>query len=184
VAKLSFAAYAKHRGVSPAAVTRAVQSGRIQAEKDPATGRRVIDSDAADAAWASNSDESKAIGARAAGAGAAGAAGAAGTPPGDSEATASASYTLSRAKRERFNAEFARLKYEQALGSLVLAADVRKQAFAAARVIREALLNLPDRLAAPLAGETDPRRVHQMLKTELTQILQELADDPLRTSSI
>lgn len=172
MAKLNFAAYAKHRGVSAGAVTRAVQSGRIPTEIDLKSGRRVIDSDLADAAWSANSDESKAIGARAAGALNAG------SEPNDDddESIIGANYTLARAKREGYNAELARLKYEQALGSLVLADDVKKAAFAAARVIREGILNIPDRLAAPLAGEMDPRRVHELLKTELTRVLRELAD--------
>jgi hypothetical protein len=38
------------------------------------------------------------------------------------------------------------------------------------------MLNIPDRLAALLAAETDPARVHELLTTEIRRALQEFAD--------
>jgi len=37
-------------------------------------------------------------------------------------------------------------------------------------------LNIPDRLAAVLAAETDPSRVHDALVTEIRKVLVEFAD--------
>lgn len=178
--KMSFADYARHRGVSPAAVTRAVQKGRIASEFDPATHRQVIDSESADAAWVANSDSSKLIGAMAA-------AGTGGLPEPSRElsgeesepsdhASAAQSYSVSRAHREFYQARLARLNYEQKLGTLVAASEVSKQAFTAARIVREGITNIPDRLAAQLAGETEPRVVHKLLADELARVLSELAD--------
>jgi metal-dependent amidase/aminoacylase/carboxypeptidase family protein len=44
------------------------------------------------------------------------------------------------------------------------------------RVVRDALLNIPERLAAMLASEGDERRVHQILATEIRAAMEELTD--------
>jgi hypothetical protein len=45
-----------------------------------------------------------------------------------------------------------------------------------ARKTRDALLAVPDRIAALLAAETDPARVHAVLSNELKQALHGIAD--------
>jgi len=82
----------------------------------------------------------------------------------------------SKAKREAFMAELARLEYEQKAGSLVPIEDVKKQAFKMARIVRDSLLNIPDRLAAELAAETNQFRVHTRLTEELRKALEELGN--------
>jgi len=41
--------------------------------------------------------------------------------------------------------------------------------------VRDSLLNIPDRLAATLAAETDADNVHQTLTVEIRKALDELA---------
>lgn len=61
-------------------------------------------------------------------------------------------------------------------GRLVDVEKAAKEAFEAARVIREALLNLPARLAGPLAAEPDPTRVHIALDAAIREALATSAD--------
>ena len=82
----------------------------------------------------------------------------------------------SRARREHYQAELAKLQVTQQRGELVPVDQVRKEAFALGRSVREALANLADRLSHQLAGETDPARIHKVLSDEHRAALVELAD--------
>ena len=82
----------------------------------------------------------------------------------------------SRARREHYQAELAKLQVTQQRGELVPVDQVKKEAFAMGRSVREALANLADRLSHQLAGETDPARIHQVLSDEHRAALVELAD--------
>jgi hypothetical protein len=72
----------------------------------------------------------------------------------------------SRARREHYQAELAKLQVAQQRKELVPADEVKKQAFQIGRSVREALSNLADRLSHQLAGETDPAVIHQLLSDE------------------
>lgn len=87
-----------------------------------------------------------------------------------------ASYSEARAERERAQAALAQLDLAAKLGQVVLADTVAKGAAAAARATRDALLSIPDRVAALVAAETDPARVHAILSNELRQALHGLAE--------
>lgn len=82
----------------------------------------------------------------------------------------------SRAKREHYQAELAKLQCQQQRGELVEAEEVRREAFKLGRTIRDSLMALPDRLAAQLAGTSDTRLCHILLSQELTTALRVLAD--------
>jgi hypothetical protein len=82
----------------------------------------------------------------------------------------------SRARREHYQAELAKLQVTQQRGELVPADEVKKQAFQIGRSIREALANLADRLSHQLAGETDPVVIHQLLTDEHRDALLALAE--------
>ena len=82
----------------------------------------------------------------------------------------------SRARREHYQAELAKLEVDLKRRDLVPAVEVKKEAFALGRSVREALANLADRLSHQLAGETDPARIHQVLSEEHRAALVELAD--------
>ena len=83
---------------------------------------------------------------------------------------------VSRARKEFYDAELAKIKMDQQLKDLVPADVVQKESFAMARAVRESLANLADRLSNELAGETDASRIHQMLVQEHRQCLIELCD--------
>lgn len=82
----------------------------------------------------------------------------------------------SRARREHYQAELAKLEVDLKRRDLVPAVEVKKEAFALGRSVREALANLADRLSYQLAGETDPARIHAVLSEEHRAALVELAD--------
>lgn len=160
--RMSLAAYARHRKVSRAAVTYAVQEGRITAHDDPQTGKRYIESDEADRQWEENTEPQR------------------NAPPKkrakEPRSAAGPSLAQSRAEKEYYLAAQAKLAYEQKLNLLVSAEDVRKEWTRIGRMIRNAILTVPDRLAPLLAGVTDPAKVHELITKELTQSLEAVAD--------
>ena len=82
----------------------------------------------------------------------------------------------SRARREHYQAELAKLEVDLKRKELVPAEDVQKEAFALGSSVREALANLADRLSYQLAGETDPARIHAVLTDEHRSALVELSN--------
>jgi hypothetical protein len=82
----------------------------------------------------------------------------------------------SRARREHYQAELAKLQVAQQRKELVPADEVKKQAFQIGRSVREALANLADRLSHQLAGETDPTVIHELLSDEHRAALLSLAE--------
>jgi type I site-specific restriction endonuclease len=82
----------------------------------------------------------------------------------------------SRARREHYQAELAKLEVDLKRRELVPSVDVQKEAFALGRSVREALANLADRLSHQLAGETDPARIHAVLTDEHRAALVELSN--------
>ena len=82
----------------------------------------------------------------------------------------------SRARREHYQAELAKLEVDLKRKELVPAVDVQREAFALGRSVREALANLADRLSYQLAGETDPARIHVVLTDEHRAALVELSN--------
>ena len=159
---LSISAYARHRGVSHVAVHKALKAGRIQKEPDG-----TIDPVKADIAWAGNS---------------------LGQAPEKAPATVEVSgdlppkqtgqaptLTESRALREAYNAQLAKLAYEERSGQLIKTEIVKAAWFEVLRVLRDRNLNLPDRMAPILSAETDQNTVRDLLEAELRQILDDAA---------
>ena len=80
-----------------------------------------------------------------------------------------------RIKSEVERAKLLEIKARVEAGKYVDADDVRVAAFNKARVVRDGLLNIPDRLSAVLATESDPARVHELLAAEIRTALEELS---------
>ena len=152
--------FAKQKGVTVDAVSRAIRDGRLRESVVKTQGKypRLLP-DVALREWAEN------------------------TTPGHggnhakqaSEADsddAPASFAASRAKREHYQAELARLELETKQASLVPADEVRKQAFSVARQVRDQLLNIPDRVAAELASVEDQFEIHRLLTGEIRKALE------------
>ncbi|MBO4480889.1 MAG: elements of external origin [Alphaproteobacteria bacterium] len=156
MASLSIRAYAKHRGVSDAAVRRAIDDKRITLLPD---GQ--IDPEIADKEWDENTDkrfQPKP---------------AASPVP---EPSTGISLQKSRANKELFEALLKKLEYEEKSGKLVDRAKVEMEAFAAARVARDRLLLIPDRVAPIIIGETDMFEIKRVLREEIIRSLQNLTD--------
>ena len=89
-------------------------------------------------------------------------------------------YAGNRAKRERFEMELKRVAYEQKIGKLIDKAKVERAAYEVARVTRDSLLAVPDRIAAEVAAESDPQKVHFMITEALLAALNHGLNDPLK----
>jgi hypothetical protein len=179
---VSLRAYARHRGVSLRAVQKAIGSGRIEK-----TAGGQIDIDAADAQWSSRTAPRPA-----------------GTsnrarpperspnalqtsqvpiPPGEPRPDARSElppatgvdYSRARAVRENYLARLAKIDYEERTGKLVSKDEVQVAAFNRFRQFRDQMLNIPDRLSALLAAETDPGKVYDVLASEIRKALNEFA---------
>ena len=162
---LSLRAYAKHRGVSLAAVQKAIRSGRIATTSDG-----MIDSDQADAEWKAKTRPGQRRAERAAKT--------ASVPEpqrGEMAGVAGLDYFRARAIRENYLARLAKIEFEEKTAKLISRDEVQVAAFTKARTVRDNLLNIPDRLAATLAAEADVDKVHQMLTGEIRKALDELA---------
>ena len=68
-------------------------------------------------------------------------------------------------------------KLQELDGTLVDRAEVEKEVGDLARRLKDRILNIPERIAADLAAETDTRKVTRILVQELRVALEELADD-------
>jgi len=187
-------AYTRYRGLkNHNSVQDAIRRGRLHGPalmKDE-RGRTLIIPAIADLQWARNTDPAEAAKngkdysdqVQAAPGDLLSSVGAAPEPAGAAadgvlDADADPSYHASRAKREAANAELARIELLEKLGMLVPSQDVAKAAAATARVVREAMLAIPDRVSSLLAAETDPSRVHSLLTNELRLALNGLAQRP------
>ena len=51
---------------------------------------------------------------------------------------------------------------------------MKSAAFSKARIARDSLLNIPDRIAAVLAAEADQEKIHALLSSEIRQALEDL----------
>lgn len=80
-----------------------------------------------------------------------------------------------RTQREMALAEIKIMEAEQMRGELVYLQDVERQAFTEGRRVRDAILNMPARISAELACETDPHKVEKILVHECRELLTGLA---------
>lgn len=102
-------------------------------------------------------------------------------PPAEIEAKTKTAGTkgMSLADAQKLQAQYKaallKLEYEEKSGKLVQVEDVEKDAFDMARIVRDAILNIPDRISAELASEKDPHIVSQKLTEELTSALEDLS---------
>ena len=67
--------------------------------------------------------------------------------------------------------------YEERIAKLVSGEEVQVAAFNKFRQFRDAMINLPDRLAAMLAAESVETTVHALLTTEIRKALNDFADE-------
>jgi len=165
---LSLRKYALHRGVSLRAVQKAIASGRIQT-----TPEGKIDAAAADALWDRNTAPRPSS--------------ASARPVRQSEsrstvrvgrmhdsaepvelpAAGGLDYSRARTVTETYRAKLCKIEFEERSGKLISRDEVQVAAFNRFRMFRDRMLNIPDRLAAVVAAESDVASVHQTLSSEI-----------------
>lgn len=172
--KMSYRAYARHRGVSPEAVSKAVKTGRITTGPD---GK--IDPEAADRQWDENTDPSKPLNS------------VTGDPKHRKGQEASVPlpsgvppYSQSKAVEAAIEAERKRLKLQQEKNKLISVDKVRVEAFNVSRLTRDKLMSIPDRLAPLLAAMNDSHEIHSFLLAEIRLICEDLIRDVDKISSL
>ena len=190
--------YAAQRGVSEAAVRKAIATGRITTLPDG-----TIDPDRADSEWGAQTDPAKQRGqqaremATATAAGTSRAAAAtkpvpqaalravadtlrdAGTEPAPGEATGGeVSFLRARMANEVLKAQTAKVRLEKMKAEVIDRARATAMVFDLARRERDAWLNWPPRVAANMAAElgVDAHRMEQVRDIYLRQHLTEMAE--------
>ena len=161
---LTPAEYARHRGCSRNAVHKAIKEGRISTTPDG-----LINHVLADIEWSQNTR------ARAGSTRAPEGAPAAGAVPRAAESRPD-DYNTSRGRREAAEAKLAELRLAEQLGELIRVDEVRMAYAKRAAGLREALLQIPARMAAVLAAENDLARCHDLLRDELHQVLAQVTE--------
>ena len=170
---LSIRAYARHRGVSDAAVRKAIAAGRITPEGDG-----TVDPERADADWARNTEAPRsgtrtkpvrvAIPSDSA-------------PAGDGQSalpTGGASLLQARTVNEVVKAQTNKVRLARLKGELVDRPQAIAHVFKLARSERDAWLNWPARVSAQMAAKlgVDPHAMHVALEAAVREHLQELGD--------
>jgi len=172
---MSIRAYGRHRGVSDAAVRKAIKSGRIRLEADGSIG-----ADKADALWKINTDVAQQRGSQTV------------KPVPDAALDAvrdmlkengaptngGTTYMQARTANEVLKAQTNRVRLQKLKGELIDRAKVMAHVFKLGRQERDAWLNWPARVSAQMAAElgADPHTTHVTLETYVRQHLSELAE--------
>ena len=181
--EMSQRAFARHMNVALNSVQKAIKAGRISLN-----GNGKIDSEAAEAAWRRNTDESRRSFedlSRATPA-----LSSASLPPSSSDdddfpAGASnedphmAKYRAARAHREETRLERERMELARELGNTLALADAQRIAFTTFRTVRDNVMNVPVRVKDILAAEDSPARVESILEEELARALSSVDVDTL-----
>ena len=157
--------YAKHRGVSKPYITKLAKNGVLVLRGDKVDVRAsdtVLDDKPVDDVDPPPAQASPA--------------GPPLRPVAEPLGQAGASFGQARTIEMVFRAKLRRLEFETKQGRLIEAEAVRKTVADAVRSLRDGILGLPDRLATVLAAESDSKKVHVTLKTELSRELEALAN--------
>ncbi|MGH6625157.1 MAG: hypothetical protein ACRECD_01195 [Burkholderiaceae bacterium] len=96
------------------------------------------------------------------------------------DGTEATSYHVAKTLREAAEAQIARLKLAEMQGELIRVAAVKSTLATVFATTRDALLQIPARLAPLLAADTDPASVQNTLHAEIHQALHHLAGAPDR----
>lgn len=156
------AEYAQIRNVTRQAVYAALKSGKLAGARN---GDGLIDVEIADRLWSENTDPRKggdvSKGKR--------------RDVDTSQLVDRPTLAQSKTLEAEYKAKLAQIEYEEKSGKLVDAEAVKKQAFKVARLTRDAMLAIPDRLSAELAGITDPFVIHEKMMAEIRGAIGEVA---------
>lgn len=167
VALVSKSAFAKMQGVSPAAVTKAIDEGRITVVLDGDKER--IDPAVAQIQWSQNTRP------RAPSGNAVNAATQLDAPAIAGKVGKESIYWDSRASREQAEAAMAQLELAEMQKTLIQVDAVKSAISTAFAATREAMLQIPSRIAASLAAEGDAQKIQQQLSEAIHAALSSLS---------
>lgn len=145
---MSRSAYVAHRkarglpGSTYKAVKNAIDAGRISVDK----WGKIPDAASADAEWEANSRARTAVDV--------------------------VDYQTARTHREHYNAELARLQFEEREGKLIDAQKAHQDGFELGRAVRDKLLAIPARVSPIFASLEDPIEIGKQLERELRAALE------------
>lgn len=162
--KTSFGAYAKHRGCSRQAVSRAWKAGRLKASVSLVEGRPTIpEFAAADLEWATNSDYRRHPELL----------GNAGEDDGEA-----GPYAGAAAREKHWRAELAELTYQQRAGELVNAREMAAEIANAYSTVRTKLLGVPSKAKQRLPHLTlaDLATLDDIVRESLEAIANDTSD--------
>ena len=163
---ISISAYAKRRGVTPQAVRKAANSGRISLVHGQVDAKR------ADREWTRNTWPAGHGGQNA---GTRRPRQAKSRSDGGQEGV---TFSSARARREHALADLAELELARKRGDLVSLAEIKAEVFAYNRRARDMLLAIPDRLAPRLVG-LDEVEAHKVIGEEIHHVCHAIADAAL-----
>lgn len=148
---LSLRAFAERVGCSHTLVQRAIAAGRLAkgVERDELGRPRIADVEAAEAQWREEKLGERKPKAE-------------GGMPSLIDAQTQSALELARERR---------LRNRVRRGELLPASVVQRDNFKAARIVRDNIMNVPARICAALASETNAGRVQTILETELRAAL-------------
>lgn len=148
VERVSQAEFARRQEVTRAAVTYAIQSGRIQREDD---GTILYEQALID--WDANADIAQ------------------------QRKTQEEDWKAARTRREIAEADMAELKYQEQLGSMVSMEEVRQALSSKVKTVRDRILGTARRLAPALVGKKNEAEVADKIYHELEDALKGLSAD-------
>ncbi|GHU17274.1 hypothetical protein FACS189472_03920 [Alphaproteobacteria bacterium] len=82
-----------------------------------------------------------------------------------------------RIKNEIERGKLLEAKVKSEIGELVSAEAVKNAMFAKGRIIRDGIMNIPDRVSSLLATINDASKIHEILSNEIREVLTELSRD-------
>ncbi|APR99000.1 hypothetical protein [Wolbachia endosymbiont of Folsomia candida] len=82
-----------------------------------------------------------------------------------------------RIKNEMERGRLLEAKAKAEIGELVSIEEVKREAFNTARVVRNNLLNIPDRVSELLGPITDAKKIHELLTKEIKTALESLSKE-------
>jgi hypothetical protein len=170
--------FARRIGVTRQAVTKAAKKGRIRVRKQ-GQNKFVIDPEEAEKAWRENRTQQpisveKSTPKAKKGKPASGdladqvKSHAQAHEPTEHENT----YAKANATYKDYKAKIAEIEYREKTKAVSPVAGVKKNAYESGKIIKNALMNIPDRTSAMLAAETQERKIHAMLTKEINKVLE------------
>ncbi len=181
---MNLKAYANHRkekglsGQTHVSVIHAINDGRLSHPAVRKEGRNwVIDPVLADAQWAENTDGSERGAMGRGGTRTTSTAPLEGRPPAAGRAVGGAPpLAVSKAIRSAYDAKMAELEFKERDKQLGSIAEMKREAFALAKTVRDGMLGIIPRVSADLAALTDPFEIERRLEEEVLVALRVLSD--------